>query len=197
MPLQIPICNFDAKTGLLCSICEAKLKNGQITQSDVDVSKALVSIAGKSRALDAVSLEKSFRAGGNYLLEVHEPGVPALQDPELKAELERALGGRFWAVSSSSSPRDIVESLLQPLRLSRLSTVWLPDGSKVVKAVIERTGRQAPRRMDEITNMVRMATGLDMMVEFPVVSHREGPTTWDDGYGVTADRYEDPMSVRN
>ena len=40
LPLRIPICAFDAKTGILCAKCQAKLTAGQITEADIQVSRA-------------------------------------------------------------------------------------------------------------------------------------------------------------
>jgi len=37
--MSIPICAICAKTGVLCSACEAKLARGQISETDVEVAK--------------------------------------------------------------------------------------------------------------------------------------------------------------
>lgn len=95
MQLKIPVCNFDAKTGILCSICQAKLDSGQVTEADVRVSKALAQYAEHSRELDSAVLIRSYSVGKDYLLEVNEPTIPVLRKDPISSELERTLGGRL------------------------------------------------------------------------------------------------------
>ena len=168
MPLEIhlPICSFDARAGLLCTVCEAKAKSGLITEADIDVSKALIQVAGRSREMESLTLVKSHRVDHDYLLEVQDAGASALRKPAVKDELERALGGRIWVTTASSSNRQLVEDLVHPLRVSTLSTLWLPDGSKVSKAVIESGGggRRSGKKLETIQKLAKVARGIDLLV---------------------------------
>src|SRR5580700_8822979 len=104
MQLQIPICSFDAKTGILCSMCESRLRSGQIREADVQASKALLQLAGRLRG--GASLVRSFRVDGNYILELDQAGLLAFRNSsETWAELEELLGGRVWLSRASSSNR--------------------------------------------------------------------------------------------
>lgn len=166
MTLEIPICSFDAKTGLLCPICEAKAKRGEISEADVEVSKALVQLAGRSKDLDSVSLVRSHKVGRDYLLEVNAPALLLLRDNELKSELERSLDGRIWATGSSSSDRQLVEDLVHPFTLTSMSTLWLPDGSKVSKATLVSAGRRLGWRLGTAQKLVKAARGMDLIIDY-------------------------------
>src|ERR1700722_1306583 len=114
MQLQIPICSFDAKTGMLCSMCESKLRSGQIREADVEASKALLKVGSHARG--AASLVRSFRVDGNYILELDQSGLIAFRNnPEMLQELEELLGARVWLARASSSNREFIEDLLHPI----------------------------------------------------------------------------------
>jgi hypothetical protein len=54
--MKTPICTFDAKTGILCNLCESKLESGQITQSDVESSIVLTRLAQKNSNINKMTL---------------------------------------------------------------------------------------------------------------------------------------------
>ena len=171
MPLILPVCSFDAKAGLLCPVCEAKLKEGRITSADVLASRALVRYAEHSRALESVALFHSYSADGDFLLEVNESAVPVLRSEPVKAELERLIGGRFWVTASASSNRRLVEDLMHPLTVSQMSTLWLPDGSKVSKVVVSPERRIGGRRLTAVQKLAKAARGIDLLIDQATREH--------------------------
>lgn len=168
MPLRIPICAFDAKTGILCAKCQAKLTAGQITDADIQVSKALVKLAEKIPDVNKMSLLRSFQVDGNYVLEVEQADAAVVRSkPEIKQKLEEQLKGKVWVIGSSNSDRRFLEDLFYPIRLLTVNTVWLPDGSKLTKAIIP--GRRVERLSGEIgilKKIVKQVKGIELMVEF-------------------------------
>jgi hypothetical protein len=89
LPLRLPVCNFDAKTGILCANCESKLKSGEIGRADVYASRALVIIAEKGGKLNRAELTRAFEVGGSYVLEFASPDFDLLTDDHvLHSELE-------------------------------------------------------------------------------------------------------------
>jgi hypothetical protein len=167
LPLKTPICTFDAKTGILCGKCESRLRSGQITQADVDVSKALVKLAERVGELNRVTLLRSFEEGGSYLLEFEPQDIQVLRSsPEISSRLEEALHGRVWIVGASNSERRFLEDLFYPLRVLTVNTVWVPDGSKVTKVVVpgRRTARYASD-LEKLRSLVRKVKGIELMVE--------------------------------
>lgn len=165
MPLKIPICVFDAKTGLLCPICAGKLRNGQITESDILASKALALYGEHSRELDSVIMSKGHDVDKDFLMEVDEPSIPLLRSEHIRSGLERLLGGRLWVTGANTSNRGFIEDLLHPIAISELSTVWLPDGAKVSKVVVAAAGRKVDTRLSAAQKLARAARGIDLLVE--------------------------------
>jgi transcription antitermination factor NusA-like protein len=168
LPLRIPICAFDAKTGILCAKCQAKLTAGQITEADIQVSRALVKLAEKIPDVNKMTLSRSFQVDGNYVLEVEQVDAATVRSkPEIKQKLEEQLKGKVWVIAASNSDRRFLEDLFYPIRLLTVNTVWLPDGSKLTKAIIP--GRRVERLSGEIESLkkiVKQVKGIELMVEF-------------------------------
>jgi transcription antitermination factor NusA-like protein len=168
LPLKIPICAFDAKTGILCAKCQAKLDAGQITEADIQVSRALVKLAEKVPEVNKMTLLRSFAVEGNFILEVEQADASTFRSkPEIKQKLEEQLKGRVWVIAASNSERRFLEDLFYPIRLLTVNTVWLPDGSKLTKAIIP--GRRVERLNSEIEllkRVVKLMKGIELMVEF-------------------------------
>lgn len=167
MPVKIPICTFDAKTGILCPRCESKLKSGQIRESDIAVSRALVTLADKASELNKITFHRSYEVEGNYILEVEPSDVPLIRsNRELLLKLEQELNGKVWIVGSSNSDRRFLEDLFYPIRILTVNIVWLPDGSKLTKVIIP--GRKSERLVAELEllkKVVKEVKGIELMVE--------------------------------
>ncbi len=167
MPLRIPICAFDAKTGILCAKCQAKLSAGQITSSDIVVSKTLVKLAESVPELNKATLLRSYEVEGNYLLETEQADASMVRSkPEIKQKLEDTLKGKVWVIGTTNSERQFLEELFYPIRILTVNTVWLPDGSKLTKVIIP--GRRPERLRGEIEvlkKVVKQVRGIELLVE--------------------------------
>src|ERR1700733_3187236 len=168
LPLRIPICAFDAKTGILCAKCQAKLTAGQITEADIQVSRALVKLAEKIQDVNKMTLLRSFQVDGNYVLEVEQADAAIVRSkPEMKQKLEEQLKGKVWVIAASNSERRFLEDLFYPIRLLTVNTVWLPDGSKLTKAIIPgRRGGRLSGEIELLKRIVKQMKGIELMVEF-------------------------------
>ncbi len=166
--MKTPICSFDARTGVLCPQCDAKLRSGHITQADVDVSIKLAKASEKSPDIAKLSLSKAIQIGNDYLI-VLEPGnlAPLRRDANLQKTLQNILGGKVWLTESDTTDRKELEDLFFPVRVANVNTVWLPDGSKMTKVVIpgKRTDR-FPHDTSMITRILKETREMDLMVEF-------------------------------
>ena len=167
MPIKLPICSFDAKTGILCSKCESKLKTGEITKADVEASKALIHLADRFNELNKVTLKRSFESGGNYVLEF-EPGDLAhlRSNPKLFQELDGAMKGRAWVVGAGGSDRKFLEDIFFPAKVVTVNTVWLTDGGKRTKVIVPaRRSERYIGDFEKLRDMVKQARGIELLVE--------------------------------
>jgi transcription antitermination factor NusA-like protein len=167
LPPKLPICNFDAKTGILCANCEARLRRGEITRADVDASKALVQLSEKVPDLGKVTMRRASEVNGNYLLEFEQADVASLRSNHaLQSGLEASLGGKVWVVTAGGTDRRFLEEVLFPAKVLTVNTVWLPDGGKRTKVIVP--GRRNERRFgdfDKLRDAVKQARGIELLVE--------------------------------
>src|SRR5579875_1890859 len=117
--MKLPICSFDAKIGVLCPKCEAKLRSGELTQTDVDVSIALVKVA----ALDKLTLKRAYSIDGEIVLLLGQGDMAQIRgNPKLSSSIQEALGKKIWFTEAESDDRKFVESLLYPARIMTMNT---------------------------------------------------------------------------
>jgi len=166
--LKTPICSFDARTGVLCPKCDAKLKSGQLSGTDVQVSIKLTKAAEKNPDIAKMSLAKASMIGEDYVL-VLEPGTlsPLRRDPTFPKILQGLLGGKVWLTEADTTDRKELEDLFYPVRIANINTVWLPDGSKLTKVVIPgKKTERFPHDTEMISRILRETREMDLMVEF-------------------------------
>ena len=167
MAIKLPICSFDAKTGILCAKCESKLRSGEISKSDVEASKALIHLADKFNELGKVTLKRSFESGGNYVLEFEPVDLSHLRaDPKLFGELDVAMKGKVWVVGAGGSDRKFLEDIFFPAKVVTVNTVWLTDGGKRTKVIVPaRRSERYIGDFEKLRDMVKQARGIELLVE--------------------------------
>jgi hypothetical protein len=167
MTLKLPICNFDAKTGILCANCEAKLKSGQISRADIEASRALVNHSDHNPLLNKAELTHAYETGGAYILEFVTPDFMHLRDDQtLRSSLESALKTKVWLVQKGSSDRKFLEDLLHPVKVLTVNTVYHPDGTKRTKVIVP--SRRMERQVgdfDKLRSAARKARGIELLLE--------------------------------
>ena len=167
MPPKLPICNFDARTGILCGNCEARLRKHEISAADVEASKAIAQLSEVVPELGKVTLKRAYGASGSYVLELDQSDLPSIRsNPTVRTRLEDVLGGRVWFVAAGSSDRRFLEDLLFPAKVVTVNTVWMPDGEKKTKVIVP--GKRSERRIgdfDKLRVAVKQARGMELLVE--------------------------------
>jgi hypothetical protein len=166
--MKTPICAFDARTGVLCPKCNARLKSGQLSPTDVEVSFRLTKAAEKNLDINRMSLVKATWVEGDYVL-VLEPGTlaPLRRDPSLPKTLQTLLGGKVWLTEADTTDRKELEDLFYPVRISNVNIVWLPDGSKLTKVVIPgKKTERFPHDTETISRILKETREMELMVEF-------------------------------
>ena len=166
--MKLPICSFDAKVGVLCPKCEAKLRSGELSRTDVDVSYMLAKNVGKFPLLDKITLRKATEVDGELVLMVGLGEMSLIRtDQEFTKNLEETLGRKLWFTELDTDDRRYVEHLLFPARIMTMNIVWLPDGSKTMKVIIpgRKTGR-FPVNLEKVKRIVKDTRGIELVIKF-------------------------------
>jgi len=165
--LKSPICSFDAKSGVLCSKCEAKLQSGGITKDDVEASIRLTKMADKSHDINKFTLMRGARVDGDFVLVLRTPDVSTLRgNTGLADRIENEFGQKVWFVESEASDRRFIENLLHPLKVSSVNQFWLPDGAKLTKVVAAANVQKSRVNMEKIQKIAKAVRSIELLVEF-------------------------------
>lgn len=166
--MKTPICSFCAKTGILCPNCEAKLRGGHISKADVIVSVQLTKLAEKLPELDKVTLIRALDIDRGYVLVLKAGDLAALRrESQTIQKIESELQKKVWFIEGEASDRKMLEDLFYPIKIVTVNMVWLPDGSKLTKAIIlGRKTEKFPLDIDQVKRVVKEVRGIDLLVEF-------------------------------
>ena len=137
--MKTPICTFDAKTGILCNMCENKLSSGQFTKSDVDSSIIITKLAQKNSEIDKMTLISSKEIDDEVILVFKSSDVRIIRsNAKLYEAIQQSFKKNVWIVESDSNDRRFLENLFYPTRIDNINFIWLPDGHKLTRVVVNK-----------------------------------------------------------
>jgi hypothetical protein len=165
--LRLPICIFDAKTGVLCPKCESRLKNGELSKIDVDCSIKLIKLSNKNQDIDKLNLIKSQKIDEDYVLILKDSNVSHINsNDKLISSIEKEFNGKVWFVEANSSVRKILENLFFPIRILKTNMIWLPDGNQVTQVTIEsKDYEKFFSIIEKIKRIVNVVRNIELVVE--------------------------------
>ena len=166
--LKTPICTFDAKTGILCNLCENKLESGEITQADVDSSIILSKLAQKDPLINKMTLVSAIEIEIEQVLLLKNSDVRLIRSNDnLSKIINNAFGKSVWIIESDSNDRRFLENLFHPIHLESVNFVWLPDDSKLTRIVIEKSAfaKIVKNKLETIRKISMAVRKIDLIIE--------------------------------
>ena len=165
--MKTPICSFDAKSGVLCRTCEAKLKSGSITQDDIDAAKKLINLADRNQEINKFTLVRGTRVNGDFVLVLRGQDVSVLRgNQELTNKIEKEMGEKVWFVESEASDRRFIESLFHPIKVLSVNFFWLPEANKLTKVVVADDGKNAQLNLEKVQKIAKAVRNIELLIEF-------------------------------
>jgi transcription antitermination factor NusA-like protein len=165
--LKTPICSFDAKSGVLCRMCEAKLKSGSITQDDVEAATKLIGLADRNQEINKFTLIRGTRVHGDFVLVFRGSDVSVLRgNEELASKIEKQIGQKVWFIETEASDRRFIESLLHPLKVLSVNFFWIPEANKLTKVIIADDGKNTSVNIDKVQKIAKAIRNIELLVEF-------------------------------
>jgi len=165
--LKVPICIFDAKTGVLCPKCESRLKNGELSKSDVECSIKLIKLSRNNQDIDKLNLISSQKIDEDYVLILKDSNLSHINsNDKLINSVEKEFNGKVWFVEANSSIRRFLENLFFPIRILKTNMIWLPDGNQVTQVTIERKDYEKfISIIEKIKKIVNVIRNIELVVE--------------------------------
>ncbi len=161
--------NFCVKSGIFCSRCEEKLKKGQITDLDIRVIRSITELEKENPTLQDITFHKAVEAGDIMALMVDRRGMDTFlaSGAKLAKSLGDRVGRRVRILSQSGDDRDFLEGLFTPYSILTINTIWLPDGSRETKVILNgRRPRRNPVDFEVVKKLARELKSLTLRIEF-------------------------------
>ncbi|HEX6029347.1 MAG TPA: hypothetical protein VFY64_09935, partial [Nitrososphaeraceae archaeon] len=108
--MKTPICSFDAKTGILCSKCEEKLRSGQLTQVDVESAVKLTKISERDQEINKFTMVNAYQVNGDTVLVLQRSDISALRsNTELARKIQAEYESKIWFVEAEATDKRFLE----------------------------------------------------------------------------------------
>lgn len=153
--MEIPVCYFCLKSGILCQSCSDKLRRGEITQLDLEMAKRLLELESRFPQLKDCVFHKAVEVPGLiYVLIGCKRKVPRLVLKRISKVLSEEKGVNVRLVEKTPSLKAFISQILSPARITSVNTIWLPDGTwessvKIVPSDVKRLPAE-PKVLEDI-----------------------------------------------
>ena len=166
--MKTPICTFDAKTSVLCTKCETKLRLGQLTHADVDGAIKIAKLAGGSQDVNNFTMLGAYKVDDDFILTLRSSDINILRThPSVLRKFEDEFQSKVWFVEGQASDRRFIENLFFPAKLLAIYTIWLPDGSKLTKVTLTAPNMpEVQSKIERIKRIAKQIKNIELLVEF-------------------------------
>ena len=164
--MKTVLCKVCQSTGVLCPSCERKLRSGEISKLDIEISIFLNKETRNKKEFNDVHFRKAFYVD-DYLVLVFKKGdlrIMLSYGKRIIKNLERKFGKRVYLVEDHPNFREFIESLLYPAPLEAINIIWLPDGTKETRIVLSR--KLNKEREELIKKIIREMKGIDVKIGY-------------------------------
>lgn len=173
--MKTPICLFDAKTGILCSKCDAKLNSGQLNQAAVFSSIKLAKLAEKDQEISKFTLVGSHKVDDDYILFLRTSDIITIRsNPAIVQKFAGEFNANIWFVEAEGTDRRFMENLFYPRRVLNMNLIWLPDGNKLTRVVVNQESVKRlsmPLDVEKIRKVAKAVKKIELIVEFETLSN--------------------------
>ena len=163
--MKLPICVFDAKTGMLCSNCKAKLENDEITKLDVEVSKVLV----KHSTIKAMQKSKFYNSidTPTMLILVGDSALKeSVQNKQVSDAIKKISSKSFEVVVKEGTIKDTFSSLFAPVEGFGIDEIFVPDGTKEIRINLRGEEKDLPLASDDLILIASKVTSSLIRLSF-------------------------------
>lgn len=166
--MKAPICNVCLKSDVLCSGCEEKLEDGEITEKDVKVSRILQNLSSEYSSLKDSEIVKVFDKENVVVIITGEgDGAKVVgRKGEIVKKIADELDKSIRVVEKTGNDLDTIKGLLSPAEVESVNTVFSPEG-KSQKIVVDDTFEEKINlSTEEFEDIIQNVTGSSYKLSF-------------------------------
>ena len=166
--MKAPICNVCLKSDVLCSNCEEKLEDGEITELEIKVSRILKDLSNEYGSLRDSEIKHVYNTE-NVLVVVTAEGDGAKvvgRGGEIVKEIAERVDQSIRVVEQSEENREVIKGLLSPAEIRSINTVFKPDGEAQKVVVPKEYKGKVNLSVEELEKLVSSITDTDYQISF-------------------------------
>jgi transcription antitermination factor NusA-like protein len=167
--LKTPICTFDAKTAILCTKCETRLRLGHLTDMGIEGAIKITKLAERNQDINKFTMTAASRVDKDFIIALSGSDISTIRsNSALLKKFEDEFQSKVWFVEAEATDRRFIENLFFPAKVLAVNMIWLPDGSKLTKAIISSSNKfqsQQPN-IEKIKQIAREIRNIELLVEF-------------------------------
>jgi transcription antitermination factor NusA-like protein len=166
--MQTPFDAFCLRSNVLCKSCDRKIRSGEYTETDLEISRFLTSESEGIHQLADLEFKKSM-IEGEYLILVLGKNQSLnflAQGRKFIRDLSKKYGKRVKLLEEGQTVREFLEGLFAPAKILALNTVWLPDGTTETKVILGRDVHRKKSEIDALKRLAKTIKGIDIRVQF-------------------------------
>ena len=166
--MKAALCNFCLKSGILCSECQRRLKSGEVSKTDLEVARLLLSLEDEYPSLQDVYFHKAVEANSVLAVLVGQGDVGNLlaHGGKIVRALGKKMGKRIRVLEQGVGERKFLEDLFAPLSVITINTIWLPDGTTETRVILRRRRRSPSLNLKALKEIAQKVRGMTLRVEF-------------------------------
>jgi hypothetical protein len=165
----LPACQTCVNSGFLCSSCQEKLDEGEITEFELDLAKDLIQLEenGKFEFLKEISFYKAIDYEDVVILVVGNKDKIKITSELISWIKETYEIDEIILIEKTDNPRPVAESLIAPYKLVSLNEIFLATGDIQFRVVLSIEDKDKILfTKEELEDLILELTGNITRVEF-------------------------------
>jgi len=166
--LRTVLDNFCIKSGVLCPSCQEKVRTGQVTQTDIAVSRLLLKLEEKYPSIQKIDFRGAHEADNVLAIVVGDEASKRIlvEGGKIIREISESTGKKVRLFERKGDTRRFLEELFFPVSITTINRIWLPDGSQETRVVLSGRSRRLPLKVDVLQALAKKVRGITLRIAF-------------------------------
>ncbi len=166
--MKAPICNVCLKSDVLCSNCEEKKENGDISELEIKISRELKDLSDEYGSLRDSEILNIYDTSNVVVIETAEgDGAKVVgRSGEIVKKVASEIEKSIRVVEKSENDKDVIKGLLSPAEIESVNTVFAPEGEHKKIVVDEEYEGKINMSTEELEEIIEKITGTYYQLSF-------------------------------
>jgi len=164
--MKSPICEICLKSGILCSACQEKVSNGELTDKDVELLTLLYKEGEKNKVLSDIEIKKVVNRPDMVLIISSKGNTAKIvgKGGFLVKRLQEIVKKPIRVIEESDDAKQFLQNTLFPTPIISLNVLYASGGEKY-KVVIPKNSR-LPMPLKSFISLAKEVLKKDVEIAF-------------------------------